>query len=164
MTTSPRIPEPQLELVPSDDELDADDLPTSIFGVRTHNGYITIENTKTGGHRTFQIRTEVWNRDTNREERKRVVSLLIGPNRESKDNWKRFGFADERGVTVWRRLASEDGSFEKFAALLEEPQKGENSGLVYHCAGSCRRCNTDLTNPDSIRAGIGPVCAGYDGW
>lgn len=30
--------------------------------------------------------------------------------------------------------------------------------------GRCSQCNRTLTNPDSITAGIGPICAGKQGW
>lgn len=124
-----------------------------VFSVATHNGWITIHNPKTDDHRTFQIAT------SKSMGGKRVVSMLTGPDREDWRNWTGFGFASEDGsINVWRK--HEGSVFEKMARLLERPDLGEEYGLNYLFEGRCRVCNRALTNPESIRTGIGPVCAG----
>lgn len=127
--------------------------PTT-FDVRTHNGFITVENTKTGDHRTFKVWASTFKGD---DEPKRVVSLLTGPDRDAWGDWQGFGFATEDGARVWRKY---NGTlFEKFCKILNDPARGEELGLVYHFEGRCRRCNRALTVPESIESGIGPVCA-----
>lgn len=93
-------------------------------------------------------------------EPKRVVSLLTGPDRDSWQDWQGFGFVSERGISVWRK--HRDSALAKMARLLEDIPKGERSGLVYHLEGRCRCCNRALTNPESIKLGIGPICAARD--
>lgn len=127
--------------------------------VATYNGYVTIENPATGAHRTFSIKSEVWNADTDREVRKRVVALLTGPDRASRGDWARFADVRDDGfVHVWKSKSSD--TFEAFRKMLNNPQCGEALGLNYMFEGCCRRCNRRLSNPESIRSGIGPVCAG----
>jgi hypothetical protein len=126
---------------------------------RTHNGKITIENTVTGQHRTFSIAT-VMTEDSPLQG-KRIISLLIGSNNES--DYKGFAFVDEKGVHVWKRMRGTDGQlseYEKYARMLEHPERYERKGCVYHIEGHCRVCNRLLTVPESIQTGIGPVCAG----
>lgn len=123
------------------------------FNLETHNGFLTVENSKTGDHRTFKVWTEEWDDKT-----KRTVSLLIGPDRENWQDWRKFAFVDGSRVKVWRRL--QGGDFEKFAKILANPARGEELGLVYHLEGRCRVCNRPLTNPESIQSGIGPICSG----
>lgn len=131
------------------------ELTSESFDVTTHNGWITVENPRSGGHRTFQIKT-VTNEDSGLRG-KRIVSLLTGPNRESFEDWTGFGFATKDGVKVWGRFKG--GAHEKMARILENVEAGLEFGLKYHFTGRCRVCNRQLTNPASIRAGIGPICA-----
>jgi hypothetical protein len=42
-----------------------------------------------------------------------------------------------------------DGAFSKWA----------DRGYRIHLEGRCLRCNRPLTTPESIRRGIGPICA-----
>jgi hypothetical protein len=129
------------------------------FSPKTHNGAITVHNPKTEGHRTFLIRTMA----RGAYEGKRIVMLLIGPNREDNSSWMWFGFATEQyGISVFRskRGNGKPSSFEKLARILNAPKKGEKAGLRFLFEGRCRRCNRKLTTPTSIESGMGPVCAG----
>lgn len=126
----------------------------------THNGWFTVENPKTGEHRTFEVKTRNFGTE-DKPAPKRVVSLLTGPNRESRDNWKAFAFATDSGVKVWKK--EQGGAFDKYAAILTHVDAGERYGLIYMVESRCRVCNRPLTNPESIRSGIGPICAGLGG-
>lgn len=128
-----------------------------MFNVATHNGYITVSNPKTGGHRTFKISTV--RNEKSALHGKRVVSLLTGPNREDYTNWTGFGFATESGVVVWRK--NRGTAYEKHAKLLTNPEAGEEYGLEYLFEGRCRCCNRALTNPVAVKLGIGPECGGH---
>ena len=122
----------------------------------SHNGWFTIHNPKTGGHRTFEIRT-VTNEDSGLYG-KRIVALLIGPNRDDYECWASFGFVTEKGIKIW--ASKKDGVFAKYARLLEHRDAGEKAGLEYMAETRCRVCNRKLTNPTSIVSGIGPICDG----
>lgn len=122
------------------------------FDVRTHNGWITVENTNTGGHRTFAITTA---KDGGLKGR-RIVHLMVGSDRELKP----FGFVTPRGVAPWASMAT--GAWVKFARILNFPERGRQLGLAYLFDARCRVCDRKLTNPASIRSGIGPVCEGRE--
>jgi hypothetical protein len=129
------------------------------------NGTYTVENVNTGNHRTFEIKTRP--RDSNFAPGKRVVALLNGPDNEK--DYIGFAFMGDDGITVWRskRGTAEGPSlFDKYARLLWAlTTEGENCGFYkqgfrLHSEGRCIRCNRKLTVPESIKTGIGPVCAG----
>lgn len=119
----------------------------------THNGKVTIHNPATGEYRTFQIRTQ--KADARFAPGKRVVALLCGPDNES--DYTPFAFASEQGVFVWKKKRG--GIFDIYARMLANPQPFIEKGAEYLWAGKCRMCNRTLTVPDSIKSGIGPVCA-----
>lgn len=154
-------------------ERDEDGQPIELtaeqFDLSKHNGMITISNPSTGNHRTFKIST-VQEGDL---KGKRIVSLLIGPEREAHSNWKGFGFVVENNdrdamlssltarVAVWKRCRGSE--FEKLGRLLEQPiHYAQKHGLEYLIEARCQRCNRALTVPESIKTGLGPVCAGRE--
>ena len=126
------------------------------FDPTTHNGRITISNPATGGHRTFRIRTQPM--ESNFAPGKRVLSILDGPDNER--DYQGFGFVDSFGVHVWSKKRI--GDWLTFADMIENPTKWQGLGAEYMHEGTCRRCNRTLTDPESIRSGIGPICAGKE--
>lgn len=138
------------------------------FNLLTHNGTITIHNPATGGHRTFNVRTETWNKGEANECTKRVVRLLAGS--DNTGDYIRFGevlvSTDGKAIVkVWKRFQTkEDGSrsdWVTFGRMLSHPQEwADKHGVHYLYSGTCIRCNRMLTVPESIKAGIGPTCAG----
>lgn len=124
-----------------------------MFSIKTHNGEITIKNRNTGDHRTFAIKTQA--EDARFAPGKRVAYLLSGPS-----DYSGFGFVNADGtISVWKSKRG-SGHFETYARMLAHPERYEGKGAEYMFAGTCRKCNRQLTNPDSIESGIGPVCAG----
>jgi|SRR5215469_1134653 len=126
------------------------------FDVRRHNGRITIRSPRTGEHRTFKVATA----KGGKLEGKRIVSLLTGSDNGDYGDWTGFGFADERGVSVWQRHRGT--AFEKFGSMLQYPEHYIALGCEYLVEGRCRKCNRILTHPESIETGLGPVCGGRD--
>jgi hypothetical protein len=108
------------------------------MNLTTHNGCVTIISPRTGDHRTVRIRTQ--------RSGERVVELLTGP-----DNFRAFGYFRAGGVELFRRHHG-DRFFEWIAKWLKSP-RGE-----YLFEGRCRKCNRRLTEPESIRCGLGPKC------
>lgn len=126
------------------------------FSTATHNGCITISNRETGEHRTFRIRTQPT--ESKFAPGKRVVSLLTGPDNSS--DYRGFGFVNDDGsITVWRKKRTP--VFETYARMLVSPERYTDR-CDYDIEGRCRKCNRKLTVPESIRTGIGPVCAGRE--
>lgn len=137
------------------------------------NGTYTVENTKTGEHRTFGIRTHPL--DHRFAPGKRIVALLTGCDNNTAGNFRGFGFVEASQIHVWGSAGGpiKPGvpfkvltSFQKYALILWSlATKGEGSeffkaGLVLHASTRCIRCNRKLTVPQSIKCGIGPYCAG----
>lgn len=127
------------------------------FSVATHNGTITIRNSRTGNHRTFRIRTQPANAKF--APGKRIVSLLTGSDNEN--DYRGFGFVNDDGrIFVWSKFRSPGVGrvFETYASMLMEPEKYIASGCEYLWSERCRKCNRRLTDPLSIELGIGPKC------
>lgn len=139
--------------------------PPAIF-----NGYLTLHNRKTGEHRTFRIRTQ--KKNARFAPGKRVISLLTGPDNTS--HYQQFGFVDEHGIHVWDKLKGEKvwhrktcyrkSKYEWFAIMLwgVATDSSSNWARDYELLieGRCIICNRLLTEPTSIKSGVGPVCAG----
>lgn len=130
------------------------------FNYITHNGVITVENTRRGTHRTFRIRTQ--KSDANFAPGERILGLLTGPDNTS--DYTQIGFVKPASqhfpagrVVLWRKYQTEH--YEALVRVLQYPDHFKNLGLVYHYEGRCRVCNRVLTTPESIKSGIGPVCA-----
>lgn len=123
-----------------------------MYSISTHNGIITVYNPKTGGQRTFKIKTQKKNAKFAPGER--IISLLTGPNNES--DYRGFGFVKGENIILWKKNRTEH--FEKLCSVIRNPDK--YSSLEYMFEGKCRVCNRTLTDRDSINFGIGPVCRG----
>lgn len=136
---------------------------------RLANGTITVQNIATGEHRTFKVRTQP--EDADFAPGKRCIALLTGTDNES--NYTGFGFVGDTGwVSVYKRKRGEPNLpsvWEKYAFMLEVlVSRVRRDGLAGIERGaydvqesrSCIKCNRKLTDPVSIRLGIGPVCRG----
>lgn len=123
------------------------------FDITVHDGRLTITNPATGNHRTFEIRTV----QKGNLEGKRILSLLTGSNNTA--DYQGFAFVDEFGVKLWNRFNNGDSSWKTFASMIESPRKWVERGLQYQIEATCRRCGRVLTHPESIKTGLGPICA-----
>ncbi len=131
--------------------------------IEKFNGEFTFINTMTGERRTFRIRTQP--KDAKFAPGARLVSLLTGPCNEK--NYTGFAFLNE-GHTPMIHLyrKKNDPTHRYYARLLEALEYGEGEVTIgnhtYEVLQStlCRMCNRKLTTPESIKSGIGPVCAG----
>lgn len=144
------------------------------------NGTFTVES-PSGEHRTFRIRTREMGHGTDRKPM-RVISMLIGPQNTS--DFEGFGFVVPSGrtwsIVIWKAWRGDNprGTFsagryahdprnsphQAMAATICDLSMGDASvlrarGFRVLASTTCRRCNRDLTTPESIESGIGPVCA-----
>lgn len=130
---------------------------------KLHNGRYTIESTETGEHRTFWVETQA--PDAKFAPGRRVVSLLTGSQNDDPACYTSFGFVDEVGIHVFRQKQTSGPGWFKFADLLWTLaldgafSRWADKGFRIHLEGHCLKCNRVLTTPESIRRGIGPVCA-----
>jgi len=130
-------------------------------------GTWTVENTKTGEHRTFRI-TRTRKESSKFAPGQRLVELMVGPCNET--SFKGFGFAKVDTIVVWRSKSGTENpsSFDFFASMLGGLMGGENrmgtnwesKGYVLKGDAKCYACGRKLTTPESLNAGIGPICAG----
>lgn len=130
---------------------------------KIHNGLFTIRNKETGNHRTFRIRTQP--KDSKFAPGERIIGLLIGP--ENTRDYKGFGFVNDDGIRVWhsrKGTPAKPSEFETFAQLVWLLATEEKSPLHHRyevmVSKRCLCCNRELTTPESLISGIGPVCAG----
>lgn len=137
----------------------------SQFDPARHDGKITLVSPRTGEHRTFRIRTVRRGPLAG----SRVVEILSGPDNES--SYSGFAFiSDGRAsnaypsgtVTVWKRYRGDEGGkpslHEQYADLLNRMAYWGGRGVEYLISLQCRRCGRDLTHPESIADGLGPIC------
>ena len=101
------------------------------------------------------------------------VSLLTGPDNSRNFDGKvgqlvqakegSISYARHRGV----KLKAESSPVAGFVWLVDQlvedtsasQRKLDEQILIYH-SGRCGRCGRKLTDPESIRTGLGPVCRG----
>lgn len=135
-------------------------LDAQTFSIATHNGCITMYNPKTKKHRTVRIKTQP--KTSKFRPGARIISLLSGSDNET--NYTGFGFVNPNGkVYVWRNRRGSNGTpstYERIARMVENIERFQEHGITYQLEGRCRACNKKLTDPVSIKTGIGPVCAG----
>jgi hypothetical protein len=110
-----------------------------------------------GTYRTLRIRTQ--EADATWMPGKRVASFLDGP-----DNWSNYqGFAfvnDDNTFKVWHKYEGATEIISALAVLLSGKEAMVNGLKAYGMAsGKCGICGKKLTTPESIKLGIGPICA-----
>lgn len=140
-------------------QLDAvNDVFTFIIGGRAT---FTLKSLETGKHFTYKVRLKKGAPDDGPF----WVSVLNGP-----DNYDNYQFTGKlevvSGQLVYthyehRSVLSEDApSVKAFRWFLHHVNKSRipESCQFWH-EGKCCRCGRKLTRPESIAAGIGPVCA-----
>jgi hypothetical protein len=125
------------------------------FEIRTHNGIVTMRSLSTGNHRTFKVWRQP--KDSKFFPNERLVGLLQGS--DNTNDFQAFGMIGAEGtINLWRK--HQGGKFFEWAkACLESPEKFLHQ-VEFNFEGRCRMCNRPLTTPESVEAGIGPVCDG----
>jgi len=125
----------------------------SPFSISTHNGTITVSNPATGNYRVFWVRTQAAKAQF--APGRRIVSVKDSA---EETNWRSFGFVNDDGtVEVWRKYRGT--VYDVYGRMLTTPAPFVDKGAEYLWEAKCRVCNKELTTPESIDSGIGPVCA-----
>lgn len=85
----------------------------------------------------------------------RAVSALVGNGR-----YQCIGHISEDGERFFERgLWRQTDMFSRFWLSLPWWSRWPTGLEVWH-AGRCAKCRRELTHPDSIARGLGPICAG----
>ena len=108
-------------------------------------------------HRTIRISTQ--DEDADFAPGKRIAAFLSGP--DNYTNYTGFAFVDANGTaTLWKRFRGDSVLAQALAILLSGKEGAINGLRAYGMeSGRCGICGRELTVPESIEMGIGPVCA-----
>lgn len=89
-----------------------------------------------------------------------VAKYLNGSDNEN--SYKGFAFVDALGYRLWKAFRANNRLDRALQILLSSDlrEAGKRYAMI---SGNCYVCNRTLTTPESIEAGIGPVCAGKEG-
>jgi hypothetical protein len=128
------------------------------------NATVTLESGATGARFTYRVSAPMTETDNGGKRRDheadiRFVSLLTGPN-----VYAYIGFLSRRDGS-WAfvhgrqkaNAGTEAKSVKAIAWLMRHPESA--AVAIYH-SGSCGRCGRELTVPESVKSGLGPVCRG----
>lgn len=120
------------------------------------NGYYTLVNAS--GHRTFRVSS-----NPDFANGAQVIAMLTGADNES--DYTNIGFVKDTGVAIWGKMKDWASKHPNTVTHMNRLVTGqipmEKAGKAYALvSGKCWVCNRKLTTPESIQAGIGPVCAG----
>jgi hypothetical protein len=125
------------------------DMPVGYYTVEFENGHVTLRISEGSGG--FEGR--------------KIVSLLVGSDNTS----DYLGMGDVMGshFRLWRRSQSHPkaGHVTTAVSMLmhgTQDQMTEYGKAYARHSGNCYVCGRLLTTPESIAAGIGPVCAGRE--
>ncbi len=142
-----------LEATPAPTETPAPAAPAAPKGRPLVDGFYTVA-LEGDGHLTFKVERQ--------EEAAKfapgemIVSKLIGADNTS--DYLGVAFAKDDGrIVVWVKHRADKRLNKALAILAQDPKA---AGLGYAKASKrCYVCNRLLTTPESLEAGIGPVCA-----
>lgn len=117
------------------------------------DGYYTVVGPK-GGHRTLRLQTLDGDATV-----KQWLSYLSGA--DNVGDYTTIGFVEGNEVSLFRK---NEGKYQDIVAaarfLVRNAANIGEYGRQYALrSGKCYVCNHKLTTPESIAAGIGPVCA-----
>lgn len=88
----------------------------------------------------------------------RVAGFLSGPNNTS--DYAGFAFVIGGQVRTWKRFQGKLARQHEALAVLMGAESTKEFGKAYaQISGNCYVCGRTLTTPESIAAGIGPICA-----
>lgn len=90
-----------------------------------------------------------------------LLSYLSGSDNDT--DYTRFGHVDEQGsVRIWKKHQGVKALSEAVKVLLGDPKAASKAYAAE--SGCCGVCGRTLTTPESLAAGIGPVCAERTGF
>ncbi len=112
-------------------------------------GIYTLDAPPSGvDHRTFRVRVQAEDDDFAPGET--ILEHLTGPDNTSDYTSVAFIKPGPR-LVMWRRYRDNQGLVDDAQAFLADPEATLK-------VKNCLRCNAELTTPESIQVGYGPVC------
>lgn len=116
------------------------------------NAIVTLESVATGKRFTYKV-------ERKGDERFYFISVLTGP-----DIYKYLGCLAGEELKYRpdrkRRIGNDAPSRKAWHWLMRciDQDRDVSGQLVIWHSGRCGRCNRELTTPESIRRGLGPIC------
>lgn len=139
-------------------KLDVEAVATFVEG---GHAVFTVLNTKTGGRFTYKVSAPKGENTAVRY----FVSVLNGSDNTSDYIYLGCVYKDgafRRGVKS--TIGPDAPSMKGFAWIWERREKMESySHVEVLHMGTCGKCGRALTVPESVKSGLGPVCAGKGG-
>lgn len=128
---------------------------------------ITIERPG-GGHFTYKIEQKIKKTKTGKEIARHdfwFVSLLTGSDNTADYRYVGYITKSRNGRHFFNlgrkpRASDKAASVKTLRWALITLDTGSDGGPFYYHDGACGRCGLPLTHPESLRTGLGPVCAG----
>lgn len=118
-----------------------------------NDGYYTVV-LEDGTHRTFRIRTQ--SADSDFAPSKQIIATLTGSDNTS--NYTQWGFVNGATINVWKSKTDKIGNWAQLATALITGDHAA-AGMRYAVeSNNCYRCNRQLTDPESVATGLGPIC------
>ena len=121
-------------------------------------GKFTMVSTKTGKRFTYRAKQYTDN------EKKRTpvfISVLNGSDNTSDYRYIGFIVKSNVGLNAGKKGLPMADSYRALDWALKHMANGNMpEGLEFYHSGSCGKCGRELTVPESIVRGMGPVCAG----
>ena len=152
---------------PAQDEAGFQDRETTTRFALAGKATLTLVSKATGVRFTYQVKAKV--EDDVKSETFFFVSLLTGP--DNLNDYRYLGILTGGPGQAWKFRttlksvagpnASSAKAFDYFTNHVLGRQGPLPSGLEVYHDGRCGHCHRTLTDPASIRRGIGPICAGY---
>jgi hypothetical protein len=88
----------------------------------------------------------------------RVVGYLSGPDNTS--SYTGFAFVVNGQIRTWRKWSGKLARQHEAVSVLMGAESIKKFGKAYaQISGNCYVCGRTLTTPESLAAGIGPICA-----
>lgn len=113
------------------------------------HGSITARSVATGNHHTYKFR-------------KTESGVLLASVLANGDQWIYLGVVDfprrALRLTPKSKFSKDSQAYRALAWLIKLAEFNPAIVEVLH-DGTCGRCGRTLTHPDSIKSGIGPICA-----
>jgi hypothetical protein len=119
------------------------------------NAKVTVVSRKSGQSYTYQIREKQVEEDKTLH----FVGVLTGPENTRDYSFLGTIFDGEKFVHGRKSRIEVDAPSARAFAWLWRNLDDEERVTVLH-SGACSRCGRELTTPESIERGLGPVCAG----
>jgi hypothetical protein len=136
------------------------DAPTKIETPATQpalpNGTYTVYDPARKNHTTIRLTDAP---DTmGKTSGTQIAAFLSGADNTS--DYTGCAFVNGRGYTMWKKYRNATDVRAALDVLLTSNDNGFTEGRAYAMqSGNCFVCNRKLTTPESITAGIGPICA-----